>query len=283
MKKTDKPLGTGGKRTLRLLTDALSELMAKKSFDDITVKEICALAMVPHSTFYNYFEDKFDLLRTLFDEFFDNFVQLNVGRDFNLQHIEDSLEKVMLFCLENKRFLQKLKSADINGTFSRQLHDYMAKEIHVKLRQLEEAGGQLRLPAELLAEYYAVNIVYLGKWWLQRPTEIPMPELKTSAPRKKAAICASERDAPTAKKPYIPFRTPSFRRQSATVSPARKRSSVLSSRRRSGFCFLAGRASLFVLQRAKRGQVRHSGEEGRHTVAPNSIRLCVKSPRRFAG
>ena len=38
--------------------------------------------------------------------------------------------------------------------------------------------GQLRLPAELLAEYYAVNIVYLGKWWLQRPTEIPMPELK---------------------------------------------------------------------------------------------------------
>lgn len=69
--------------------------MEKKTFDDITVKEICALAMVPHSTFYNYFEDKFDLLHTLFDEFFDNFVQLNVGRDFNLQRIEDSLEKVM--------------------------------------------------------------------------------------------------------------------------------------------------------------------------------------------
>ena len=178
MKKTDKPLGTGGKRTLRLLTDALSELMGKKPFDDITVKEICALAMVPHSTFYNYFEDKFDLLHTLFDEFFDNFVQLNVGRDFNLQRIEDSLEKVMLFCLENKRFLQKLRSADANGTFSQQLHDYMGKEICAKLRQLEEAGGQLRLPAELLAEYYAVNIVYLGKWWLQRPAEIPMPELK---------------------------------------------------------------------------------------------------------
>lgn len=178
MKKTDKPLGTGEKRTVRLLTDALSELMGKKTFDDITVKEICALAMVPHSTFYNYFEDKFDLLHTLFDEFFDNFVQLNVGRDFNLQRIEDSLEKVMVFCLENKRFLQRLKNADANGTFSQQLHDYMAKEICAKLRQLEEAGGQLRLPAELLAEYYAVNIVYLGKWWLQRPTEIPMPELK---------------------------------------------------------------------------------------------------------
>lgn len=178
MKKTDKPLGTGGKRTVRLLTDALSELMGKKTFDDITVKEICALAMVPHSTFYNYFEDKFDLLHTLFDEFFDNFVQLNVGRDFNLQRIEDSLEKVMVFCLENKRFLQRLKNADANGTFSQQLHDYMAKG---DLRQAAAAGGSGRTaapPAELLAEYYAVNIVYLGKWWLQRPTEIPMPELK---------------------------------------------------------------------------------------------------------
>lgn len=178
MKKTGKPLGTGGRRTLRLLTDAMSELLGKKPFDDITVKEICELAMVPHSTFYNYFEDKFDLLRALFDAFFENFVQLNIGQDFNLQSIEESLEKVMLFCLENKKFLLRLRSADANGTFSQQLHDYMAKEIFRKLQQLEEAGGELRLPAELLAEYYAVNIVYLGKWWLQRPSEIPMPELK---------------------------------------------------------------------------------------------------------
>ena len=70
MKKTDKPLGTGARRTLRLLSDALGELMGKKSFDDITVKEICALSMVPHSTFYTYFEDKFDLLRYMFEEFF---------------------------------------------------------------------------------------------------------------------------------------------------------------------------------------------------------------------
>lgn len=178
MKKTDKQLGTGGMRTLRLLKDALGELMGKKPFDDITVKEICALSMVPHSTFYSYFEDKFDLLRYVFDEFFNNLVQLNVGRDFNLQRIEDSLEKVISFCLDNRPFLLRLKNADANGTFAQQLHDYTAKEIYGKLRQLEEAGGTLSLPADLLAEYYAVNIVYLGKWWLQQRKDIPMPELK---------------------------------------------------------------------------------------------------------
>ena len=180
MKKTNtgKAPGTGTRRTLRLLSDALLELMGKKSFDDITVKELCALSMVPHSTFYTYFEDKFDLLRYIFEEFFENFVQLNVGRDFNLQRIEDTLEKVAQFCLDNKHFLRKLKNADANGTFSEQLHDYAAKEIYEKLRQIESGGGVLSLPADLLAEYYAVNIVYLGKWWLKQGKEIPMPELK---------------------------------------------------------------------------------------------------------
>lgn len=178
MKKTDKPLGTGARRTLRLLSDALGELMGKKSFDDITVKEICALSMVPHSTFYTYFEDKFDLLRYMFEEFFRSFVQWSMDEHFDLQRIEETLEKIARFFLENESFLRKLRNADANGTFSEQLHDYTAKEIYRNLLQLQETGVLLRLPAELLAEYYAVNIVYLGKWWLQKGRQIPMPELK---------------------------------------------------------------------------------------------------------
>ncbi len=58
------------------------------------------------------------------------------------------------------------------------MHDYAAKEIYAKLKQIESRGGVLSLPADLLAEYYAVNIVYLGKWWLQQGKDIPMPELK---------------------------------------------------------------------------------------------------------
>ena len=57
------------------------------------------------------------------------------------------------------------------------IKDPLRRHRAIFLRVRDEAG-ELRLPAELLAEYYAVNIVYLGKWWLQRPTEIPMPELK---------------------------------------------------------------------------------------------------------
>lgn len=174
-----KPSSVAEKRTCKLLTDALGELMKKKPFDAITVTEICGHALIPHSTFYNYFEDKFDLLRFVFDEFFEAFGQLNLGTDFETDHVENTIEKVADYCLKNKAFLQRLKNADANGTFSEQLHDYIAKEILARLKKLQEAGGRARMPADLIAEYYAVNVVYLGRWWLERGSAISMPELKS--------------------------------------------------------------------------------------------------------
>lgn len=50
------------KRTRKLLYNALLDLMEKQPFENITVKQICDLAMVHRTTFYTHFQDKFDLL-----------------------------------------------------------------------------------------------------------------------------------------------------------------------------------------------------------------------------
>lgn len=55
-------------RTRKLLSSALKELLQEKSFDKITVNDICDRAMVHRATFYNHFIDKMDLLNYLFDE-----------------------------------------------------------------------------------------------------------------------------------------------------------------------------------------------------------------------
>ena len=49
-------------RTYLLLKNALLELLAKKSFDEIKVNDICNLAMIHRTTFYSHFQDKYDLL-----------------------------------------------------------------------------------------------------------------------------------------------------------------------------------------------------------------------------
>lgn len=50
-------------KTYRALMAAFEALMAEETFDDITVNELCARALIRRPTFYSHFEDKYDFLR----------------------------------------------------------------------------------------------------------------------------------------------------------------------------------------------------------------------------
>lgn len=59
-------------KTKIYLSNALLELLKEKSFDKIKVTEICDKALIHKTTFYNHFEDKYELL---------NFVLLKIHND----------------------------------------------------------------------------------------------------------------------------------------------------------------------------------------------------------
>ncbi len=44
------------------IQNALVDLMAEYPFQEISTKMICAYCNINHSTFYDYYKDKFDLL-----------------------------------------------------------------------------------------------------------------------------------------------------------------------------------------------------------------------------
>lgn len=50
------------RRTYLLLMKALLDLLAEMPFEKISLTDICRVSMVSRSTFYRYFEDKYDLL-----------------------------------------------------------------------------------------------------------------------------------------------------------------------------------------------------------------------------
>lgn len=49
-------------RTLAAFSETLMELLETKPFEKITVNEICEACNYPRATFYNYFDDSYDLL-----------------------------------------------------------------------------------------------------------------------------------------------------------------------------------------------------------------------------
>ena len=56
------------RRTKKLLTQALTELLQKKQINEITVKELTDLADMNRGTFYLYYKDIFDMLEKIENE-----------------------------------------------------------------------------------------------------------------------------------------------------------------------------------------------------------------------
>lgn len=55
-------------KTYSALMAAFEALMAEETFDDITVNELCARALIRRPTFYSHFEDKYGFLRFYLNE-----------------------------------------------------------------------------------------------------------------------------------------------------------------------------------------------------------------------
>ncbi|MBA3873071.1 MAG: TetR family transcriptional regulator, partial [Anaerolineae bacterium] len=80
------------KRTRRLLQNALTDLMHKKKFNEISVQDITARAEINRATFYAHFVDKYELLNA---QIRDSFQSL----------LEDKLPENPTFTIANLRTL----------------------------------------------------------------------------------------------------------------------------------------------------------------------------------
>ena len=55
------------RKTKASLYKSLLQLMEEKTFEDIKITDICKLSLINRSTFYDHFNDKYELLMGLMD------------------------------------------------------------------------------------------------------------------------------------------------------------------------------------------------------------------------
>lgn len=80
-----------------LLKDAMKELLKKKEFSKITVKEVCELANVNRSTFYTNYRDIYELLQKVHYELFTQTDEKLRSQWKELQHKNDSDIREQIF------------------------------------------------------------------------------------------------------------------------------------------------------------------------------------------
>ena len=106
------------RRTKKLLTQALTQLLQEKQINEITVKELTDLADMNRGTFYMYYKDIFDMLEKIEDGLFEaleEIVFLHEHDDVS-QQTKPILLDLLRFIEENQEICRVLLSphGDIN-------------------------------------------------------------------------------------------------------------------------------------------------------------------------
>ena len=146
----------------RFLAESLKELMLQKSFEKITIKQICDKTGVIRATFYNYFEDKYAALSYI----------------IYLDTVETALPYI-----EKKQFLQAVKAMLDNFVENREFYqiafritgqnsfeDLFEENVQQLFTEMFRRYGRPEqlgtMSEEELAGYFGNSLCYTVNHWL---------------------------------------------------------------------------------------------------------------------
>lgn len=162
--------------TKELLADVFHELLLKKEFEKITIKNITDQAGVIRPTFYYHFQDKYDVLEFILCrdiiEPMDQMVQEKREKDairFMFQAFEQDLH-----------FYQRAFRVTGQNAFEDMLYEHLQKLLENRIgdRDLAKQSGIPRLTKRHVSKYYAIGLTSVVKsWMMEHKNEATAEEL----------------------------------------------------------------------------------------------------------
>lgn len=154
-------------KTRRALSRAMHGLLEEKSFDKITVTEICQKAEVRKATFYRHFIDKMDLLEYMICELN---IASTIQRDneFAPWHIQEYcvsiLQKLLEYLEKNDVFIHNILDSSASLKMQSIMTDLIKNDINIQLGNYEIDDG--KCCKDMIASILSGAIINCGKWWI---------------------------------------------------------------------------------------------------------------------
>jgi len=174
---TNGKLDRRAQRTRELLGQALTELMAERSYDSITVQDITERANVGRTTFYTHFTSKLDLYLHAHFEAVARLGQDSLTMDQLLapDPPEYFVKFLELIAQDRSTQLSLGLSQDVL-MIARAMRQHVAEIIERCLRErFQEQSSQV--PFTLVANYLGGAQVELVSWWLESHSRLTPQEL----------------------------------------------------------------------------------------------------------
>jgi len=178
-----------GRRTRRMLADALVALILEKGYDAVTIEDITERADLGRTTFYLHYKDKDDLLLERIDEIASDLTaQINQRiqeretrslKMFDPENPEDNAPVVFLFrhAYENADFYRVILRGEGAARASRMFRSTVNAYLDAYFQKVFTPKPSI--PTAVLTNYFSGALLALLTWWLENNMPYPVEDMAT--------------------------------------------------------------------------------------------------------
>ena len=154
------------RRSRRLISDALIELLQEQRYDRITVREIIDRADVGRSTFYTHFRGKEEVLASEFERVLDTLHRQGDAAGEEGEVLLPSLGLFRHVQEQDARYRALVRGHGVD-VLSAAGHRNLRARAERQLAALAAERGEPPVPVPILADYLVGTFVSLLRWWLE--------------------------------------------------------------------------------------------------------------------
>ncbi|MBQ2088980.1 MAG: TetR/AcrR family transcriptional regulator C-terminal domain-containing protein [Lachnospiraceae bacterium] len=157
-----------------ILAESLKELSESRPIDKITIKEITDKAGVIRPTFYNHFQDKYELLEWIVREELVNPALPLIDNGL----VKEGLTFIFTAMEKEKTFYTRAAKIEGQNSFAEMIY-ICAKEMilsHMNVEEVQAKGKYSWVTPDLVAEYYAKSLCVVVMRWVESGMKVPANE-----------------------------------------------------------------------------------------------------------
>jgi AcrR family transcriptional regulator len=165
----------------REIENCLFDLLRTKSFDDISITEICEKMLMPRKAFYRYFDNKEDALVALIDHSMSEYNGFSVDRSGEIRRsLVGELEEYFLFWYEKRELLSVLDRSGLMGFLVERTINYPIGDRILVAKFLPRDDEKTR---ERVFKFAFCGLVYTMIGWYREGFVVSTREMAISACR----------------------------------------------------------------------------------------------------
>ena len=165
-------------KTKKNLYEALLSIMKDKPFEEIKVSEICKVSLTNRSTFYDHFNDKYELLSSLIkdlEEELTSKLEENENFETEKEYYMKMVELLFDHISENVSIYSSIIKNNTNSIASDMFKDILLRYVGKHIKKSDISHGNV--PVEIITIFYVSAVINVCIYYISEAKNYSKEEI----------------------------------------------------------------------------------------------------------